>query len=289
MLHVKYTQNGYSGWKSSVRNSKPLPFLGVLSGFMTFLAMQLKEPFTEICAAVITKAFFFFAHAKPDFQCKIYISGSLRLPIKILECNFRKNVNEKMSLFFFKLIVIITLVAQEEAHFLVKLLNLIFPFLFFFFLSYSSQPTSPILLTAALDETWNITWLNQSSLSSFPSLPFLVSILCLSGSSSLLETRVDGDRRLSQFQRTLRSRACPLSQSHSTRKEGFVSLPLTCLKYRCLYLCYVSEAPLRISRKKQACIHLILGRLAPKNRSDESCLQSAVLCWPQREPGWLNV
>lgn len=51
---------------------------------MTFLAMQLKEPFTEICAAVITKAFF-FAHVKPVFQHKIYASVSFRLSIKILE------------------------------------------------------------------------------------------------------------------------------------------------------------------------------------------------------------
>lgn len=38
---------------------------------MTFLAMQLKEPFTEIYAAVITKAFSFFAlifSAKYTFQ-----------------------------------------------------------------------------------------------------------------------------------------------------------------------------------------------------------------------------
>lgn len=61
--------------------SKPLPFLGVLSIFMTFLAKELKQPFTEICAAFISKAFI-LAHAKPVFQCKIYVSARLRLFIQ---------------------------------------------------------------------------------------------------------------------------------------------------------------------------------------------------------------
>ena len=106
-----------------------------------------------------------------------------------------------------------------------------------------------------------------NSLSSFPSLPFLVFSLCLSGSLSLLETRVDGDWMLSQIQRTPRGQACHLSQTHSTCKGGFVSLPLTCLKYRCLYCATCLKLPSEsVGRNRHVwrVIHLILGRLVPK-------------------------
>lgn len=84
-----------------------------------------------------------------------------------------------MSLLLFQLIVIIMLAVCEEAPILVKIVTHIFPFLIYsvillsLHLSYSLQEH---LMRA---ET---TWLKQSSLFSFLSLPFLVSILSRSGS-----------------------------------------------------------------------------------------------------------
>lgn len=130
------------------------------------------------------------------------------------------------------------LVVTEEAHISAKLAAHIFPFLIYcvlllsLHLSYSLQEHLMRAETA---------WLKWSSPFSFLSLPFLVSILSNSASSSLLKTRAEGDWMLSQIHRMPCGHPCPLSQSHSTCKGGFVSPPLTCLKYRCLYLGYVPE------------------------------------------------
>lgn len=161
----------------------------------------------------------FFAHVKPVFQHKIYTSVCFRLSIKILEWNLRKKHNEKMSLFFLLGGSYNNVGCSWRSSILGEAFKTHFSISSFFL--FSSQPTSPIWLTAVLGERWNITWLNWNSLTSFPSLPFLVSILCLSGSMSLLQTRADGGWMLSQIQRMLCGHS--LSCSPTPRAEEDLS------------------------------------------------------------------
>lgn len=144
-----------------------------------------------------------------------------------------------MSLFLFQLIIIIMLAVREEAPILAKLVTHIFPFLIYCIILLSLHRSYSLQEPLTRAET---TWVKWSSLFSFLSLPFLVSILSHSGSPSLLKTRAEGDWMLSQIHRVPCGHSCPLSQSHSICKGGFVSPPLTCLKYRCLYLGYMPEA-----------------------------------------------
>lgn len=141
-----------------------------------------------------------------------------------------------MSLLLFQLIVIIMLAVCEEAPILVKIVTHIFPFLIYSVILLSLHLLYSLQEHLMRAET---TWLKQSSLF-FP----LSSFFGFHPLSFwfLLKTRAEGDWMLSQIHRVPCGHPCPLSQSHSMCKGGFVSPPLTCLKCRCLYLGYVPEA-----------------------------------------------